>query len=699
MVTSGEAGATAQPWALVQGSDDAIIATRLDGVVMAWSRGAENLYGCAADEVVGKHFSLTPVLAYSEGKAASSEELLEQIGGGKRTRVEGMRRRADGSLVEVEVRTSPILDDAGTVIGALSIAHDISESLRREQALHESHAFLERAQAIGHIGSWKTRTGPESILTWTAETYRIFGIEPGTALRNLDFFNLVHPDDRELLLEKLINARSDGSRAEMEIRIARPDGSPRWLFLAAEAQFDDGVAVGLVGVVQDITERKQAELGPAHDVLHDPLTGLANRSLFLDRVTRAVARATRDGSKVAVLYVDLDRFKIFNDARGDGHGDMLLRAVADRLRATIRVTDTVARFGADEFGIVCEDVATAAGAAERAARVLSTIEQPFPVSGGESFITASIGVAVSRPDTSPEALVRDANLALHRAKEQGRNRFELYDLELRRQVEQRFALEAGLRRALDRDELFLEFQPIVSLTENRFVGAEALVRWRHPERGVVAPNDFISVAEESGLIVPIGTWVLESACRQLRQWRDASPACGHLRMAVNVAAAQLRAPDFPSVVEQALDHAGLEAAALRIELTESALIDGGIVTDALGRIRDLGVHVSIDDFGTKYSSLSYLTYLPIDELKIDHSFVAGLVGNHLNRSLVSAILAIGRSFGLAVTAEGVETEAQLAELRRLGCESVQGFYFARPLPAAECLAALRRPPEVSARAR
>jgi EAL domain-containing protein (putative c-di-GMP-specific phosphodiesterase class I) len=322
---------------------------------------------------------------------------------------------------------------------------------------------------------------------------------------------------------------------------------------------------------------------------------------------------------------------------------------------------------------------------------------PFVLEGGDALITASIGIAVSGPGAEAETMVRDAQLAMHRAKERGRNRYELYDRRLRHEVQERFALEGALRRSLESGELFLEFQPIASLSGARFTSAEALVRWRHGERGVIQPNDFIPTAEETGLIVPLGRLVLESACRQLRAWRDAAPGTAW-RMSVNVAASQLREADFPDIVEQTLEDQGLEPDALCLELTESILVEDGIFTDVIGRIRELGVRISIDDFGTKYSSLSYLTRLSIDELKIDQSFVEGIVGDDSKRAVVSAILAIGKSLDMPVTAEGVETEAQLVELQRLGCDTVQGFYFAKPLSAEECLVALQGQPKMPTRA-
>jgi diguanylate cyclase (GGDEF)-like protein len=448
---------------------------------------------------------------------------------------------------------------------------------------------------------------------------------------------------------------------------------------------------GVAGVLRDVTERKAAESQLAHDGLHDPLTGLANRGLFDDRVSLSVARTQRNDANVAVLCLDIDDFRVFNDAHGAEHGDELLRAVAVRLQSLVRLTDTVARFAADEFGLVCENVSTAATAAERARRILIAMERPFALSGVEARITASIGIALSEAGSPAGSLVRDAQLAMHRAKDRGRNVLELYDVRLRQQVQERVALETSLRASLESGELFLEFQPIMAVNEGSYVGAEALVRWRHVERGVIQPNDFIPTAEETGLIVPLGRLVLESACRQLREWRMEAPECGNMTMSVNVAAMQLRAADFPDIVEQALEDARIEPSGLCLELTESVLIEDGIVTEVLHRIRQLGVRISIDDFGTKYSSLSYLTRLSIDALKIDRTFVEGLLGDNSKKVVVSAILAIGQSLSLPVTAEGVESEAQLAELLRLGCQFMQGFHFSKPLPPDECLRELVNP--------
>ncbi|HUY06621.1 MAG TPA: EAL domain-containing protein [Acidimicrobiales bacterium] len=428
---------------------------------------------------------------------------------------------------------------------------------------------------------------------------------------------------------------------------------------------------------------------------YDKLAGPPHQTLFLERVVQAVGRARGDDSKLAVLYINLDGFRLFNDAKGKDSGDVLLQVVADRLRATIADEDVLAHLAADEYAILCEHVVDEADAQSRAEQILKAFKRPFMLAGSEATVSASIGIALGDQHVSPAALVEDAEIALHTAKQVGRGGIRIYDDGIRELAEYRYSLDGALHHALARDELFLTYQPIASLQARRYVGVEALLRWRHPELGVIGPEEFIPVAEENGLIIPIGTWVLERACEQLRRWRDASPEAASWRMSVNTAALQLGALDFPDVIERSLENSGLMASDLRIELTESALIESGVATDVLRRLRELGVRIAIDDFGTKYSSLSYLTRLPIDELKIDESFISGLVGDESMQAIVSAILTIGRSLGLTVTAEGVETEAQLIELLMLGCDSVQGYLFEKPLLPDECfttLLSMPRPP-------
>lgn len=682
--------------AIVDGAESAIIATRLDGTVFEWNNGAERLYGYSAQEMMGRSIEVI----FPPSEIANMVDSLNAIQRGEELSVvAGTRVRADGSSIEVEAQVRPMRDDQGVIVGILGVARSVDKSRNDLQTLYESNEFLEHTQALGHIGGWRSSIGPEAILTCTPEMHRILGSEPETVLRNFELFNLVHPDDRQMFLEAMIAVRTVAKRVELEIRFTRLDGAQRWFLVAAGPRFDEqGTIVGFAGVAQDVTERKTSELQHEYEALHDQLTGLPNRALFIDRVRRALSRAELDNSKIAVLYLDLDRFKSFNEAQGNEYGDELLRAVAERLRSKTPVTDTAARFVADEFGLVFEHIATVADAAEHARQVLRAFDEPFVLGNGEARINASIGIAQSSPGISPEALVRDADLAMHRAKEQGRGRFEIYDLELRQQIQQRFALEAALRQALEHEELFLEYQPVASLVEPEYLGVEALIRWRHPELDVVQPDEFISLAEETGIVVPIGIWVLKTACRQLREWRDSAKLPPRFRVSVNVSSIQLHTPTFSDQLKAILEETGVEGKSLCIEITESILLEGSIVAEVLHQIRALGVSVSIDDFGTKYSSLSYLKRLAIDELKIDKSFVDGLVGDKSNRAIVAAILAVGRSLDLAVTAEGVETEEQVDELRILGCESAQGYYFSKSLSPDEAFKVIQRPPRLFAEA-
>ncbi len=432
--------------------------------------------------------------------------------------------------------------------------------------------------------------------------------------------------------------------------------------------------------------------GTVQESLVDRLTGLPSLILFVERVGQALVRSNENNTLMAVLDVNIDGFRIFNDAKGMKFGDVLLQVVADRLQETIDSTDVISRIRADEYGVLCAPIANEGEAIARAERILESLERPFALADGDVIVSASIGIAFNNEATSSVGIIGNAEVALHSAKSERRSSIKVYKDEIRTQAKYRLALDTALRSALERDELFVVYQPIASLKDRVYVGVEALVRWNHPELGVIGPQEFIPIAEETGLIVPIGRFVLETACRQLQRWREASPKANDWRMSINVSASQLKAPGFPESISHALGETGLSSSDLRIEVTESALVDGEVATEVLRRLRELGVRISIDDFGTKYSSLSYITRLPIDELKIDRSFIDDLVDNESLQAVVSAILTIGRSLGLTVTAEGVETQAQLIQLLMLGCDSAQGYLFERPLLPGACFAALSSPP-------
>jgi diguanylate cyclase (GGDEF)-like protein/PAS domain S-box-containing protein len=429
--------------------------------------------------------------------------------------------------------------------------------------------------------------------------------------------------------------------------------------------------------------RKRVEEALAHQALHDDLTGLPNRALLLDRLGQALARSRRQQSLVAVLFLDLDNFKVLNDSRGHAAGDDLLRAVSGRLREVIRPSDTVSRFGGDEFVIVTEGVSGSDEAKLMGERVTKAVEAPFLLSTGEVFISVSVGIALAGEQATPETLLRDADVAMYRAKERGRARTEVFDEKLRVRSRVRFETESDLRRAVDRGELRVEYQPVVAVPDGTVVGAEALVRWQHPERGLILPGEFIPLAEEVGLVMPIGAWVLEESCRQAKAWVDSVPAGTPFTVAVNLSARQLLLPELVDLVVNALERAKLHPLYLRLEITETVLMeDVDFAIERLVGLRDLGVRLAVDDFGTGYSSLTYLRQLPVDLLKIDRSFVEGLGVDPHNSSIVAAVVALAEALGLFALAEGVETRLQVAELKSLGCQFAQGYHYAPALSAA-----------------
>jgi diguanylate cyclase (GGDEF)-like protein/PAS domain S-box-containing protein len=450
-------------------------------------------------------------------------------------------------------------------------------------------------------------------------------------------------------------------------------------------QGDVDFVQALANVLGDVVERQLTDDDIRHRALHDPLTGLPNRVLFLDRLGQATERQRRRRDTLtAVLALDLDRFKLVNESLGHRAGDELLAAAAPRLKQAVRSADTVARFNGDEFGILLEDINGEQDAIDMAERIAAVFARPFVLDGNEHFVTASIGIALAVGGERAEDLMRDAGVAMHRAKERGRARYELFDEALRGRAMSRLRVENDLRRALERDELTLDYQPLVSMHDRQMVSVEALVRWDHPERGRISPADFIPVAEENGLIEPIGRWVLERACRQAAEWCRERPDAPPLTMSINLSAAQVANRGLPETVATILRVSGLDPSCLALELTESMLVgDDEELWETLVSLKALGVRLVLDDFGTGYSSLSYLTRLPLDALKVDRSFVDGLGTESRDTAVTEAIVAMSRALSLRVVGEGAETREQVAELARLGCDLVQGFYFSRPVPADE----------------
>jgi diguanylate cyclase (GGDEF)-like protein len=440
----------------------------------------------------------------------------------------------------------------------------------------------------------------------------------------------------------------------------------------------------ICSVVRDITERRRAEEQLKYQALHDLLTDLPNRRLFVERLGHALERTRRrPGRKAAVLFVDLDNFKMVNDSLGHEVGDELLVAVAERLRGCVRSEDTLARFGGDEFAVLVEEIESPEDAVRVAERLREGLRELFVLDGGaRSFsVTASVGIALGDVHTkSPEDLLRDVDIAMYRAKEEGAGH-RVFDLAMHERAVGRLELEGELRRALENGEFVLHYQPMVSLKSVKALSVEALVRWEHPRRGLLPPSEFITIAEEIGLIVPLGRWVIEEACRQVRRWQERYPNGLPLRVAVNISAVQLRYPNLVEDVTKALRESGLDPSRLELEITESVVMEDAECTIAtLLRLKRLGVKVAIDDFGTGYSSLSYLKRFPVDSLKVDGSFVAGLGKDPVDEAILTGIVNLAHALDLRVVAEWAERAEQVEWLREMGCDYAQGFFFSEPLP-------------------
>ncbi len=527
---------------------------------------------------------------------------------------------------------------------------------------------------------------------------------PADTLTGTMVADLVHPDDIAGIRQFLSQAiRTPTASLTSEFRIRRADDSWSEQELIATNLLSNRYVAGIVLTCRDVTERKAFERELTHQAFHDPLTSLANRALFLDRVGHGLARGIRAKSQVVILYLDLDNFKVVNDSLGHHAGDAMLTSFSERLLACARAEDTVARLGGDEFAILLGSGLGIDAARQVAERIASALRVPFQIDEHTVYSSASIGIAVAEPDAmEAERLMRHADLAMYHAKSNGKACYSICDSSIENEALERLTVEMDLREALERGQLRIHYQPIVSLETGRPVEVEALVRWEHPTRGLISPNDFIPIAEETGLIISIGRWILETACQEVRTWQMQVPTEPPIQLAVNVSARQLWAAGFADEVAAILDKTEIDPKTLTLELTETMLFNKADMTiSTLDRIKALGVHLAIDDFGTGHSSLSYVKRFPVDAIKIDRSFTDGLGRDAESSAIVRSVVELARNLGLSVTAEGIETRDQLDELRWLGCDRGQGFYFAQPLTVeqAEKLVAAGREPALAVSAR
>ncbi|OLB65625.1 MAG: diguanylate cyclase [Actinobacteria bacterium 13_2_20CM_2_72_6] len=550
----------------------------------------------------------------------------------------------------------------------------------------ELRASEQRFQAlVQHSSDVVTVVDPDAVVLYQSESVtRVFG-HPAAALTGQSLIRLLDANSGLRLHRAL--CQLDGRPYEtvmIEVTLRHHDGHLCQAEMTITNLLDDASVRGLVLNTRDVSERRRLEDQLVHEAFHDSLTTLANRALFKDRVDLALRRRRTGDTTVAVLFLDLDGFKEVNDSLGHAAGDQLLIEVALRLRASVRPEDTVARFGGDEFAVLIESVPGAGDAERIAAHIVDGLRGTFPVDNQEIHVRASIGIATAGPDAKDtDQLMRNADLAMYQAKAAGEGGFASYDPQMHAGLVERLQLEADLRRAMDAGELVLHYQPTVELTSGDLIGFEALLRWQHPVRGLIPPVEFIPLAEATGLIRPIGQWVLVEACRQAATWSVRHPD-RPLTMSVNVSGRQFERADLASVVAAALAESGLPPERLCLEMTESVLMNDTEENLAqLKQLKRMGVRLAIDDFGTGYSSLSYLRRFPVDTLKIDRSFVERLSGQSEDATLARTIVQLGQSLGISTVAEGIEQYTQLLALRRMGCEIGQGYYFDRPLPAAE----------------
>lgn len=635
------------------------------------------MLGYQIEEMIGK-----PLFAFMDAEGiAIANAYLERRRQGIHEAHDFKFRRQDGSSVWAIISTAPLFDADNQYAGALGMLTDVTDRKQAEAALRLSEQRLDSILGSLQDVVWSVSASSGEVLYLNPASEKVYGYPIADFFANSElWFEIIHPDDQERVRSAVLTLRQTGS-SEIQYRIIRRDGEVRWLDNRSHVTQDaNGQAIRLDGIVSDITEHKRMEDQLARDAFYDALTGLPNRLLFMDRLRHAIAQTQRlSNQQFAVLFLDLDRFKLINDSLGHLAGDNLLIAIARRLEACLRSGDTVARLGGDEFTILLDGINSLTDATMVAERIHRVLQSPLNLNGYDVFTTVSIGIALSTTGyDEPDAVLRDADTALYQAKARGKACYAVFDTVMYDQAVMQLQLETDLRWAIERQELRVYYQPIVSLITGRITGFEALVRWQHPDRGLISPTHFIPVAEETGLIVPIGQWVLQESCQQIRRWQEQF-LVPDLTINVNLSSKQFSQPNLVEQIQHSLQATGLNASHLKLEITESGIMENTQAATMLDRLRTLGVQLCIDDFGTGYSSLSRLHQFPINTLKIDRAFVSTMSQERQNAEIVQAIITLAHQLSMDLVAEGVATGEQLAQLRQLHCEQGQGYFFSEPL--------------------
>ncbi len=661
---------------IISGAGEGIVVYDRSFRYVVWNQFMEQLTGMPAKHVLGRN----AMQLFPHFREQGIVELLEKALAGEKAVSKDYPYQIPqtGKTGWVSGTYGPHRDASGEITGVIGVVRDVSESKRSEEALRTAEAKFRGLVEQSLVGIYVIQDDRYQYVN--PKLAEIFGYSVEEMLAMESVMDLVAEEDRQTVQDS-IRRRIEGELQTIRytFRAIRKDGDQLELEVhGAGTEFQGRPAV--IGTLLDITDRKRAEAQIVYHAYHDPLTELPNRILFMERLRLQLAQARRQRRKLSIIYFDLDRFKFVNDTLGHSVGDEFLQTVSTRLKGLVREMDTVARVGGDEFVILIPDVSRAEDISVIAQKLLNSVARPLQVEQRALQITASIGVATFPADgEDAETLLRNADTAMYRAKEVGRNNFQLCTPELTSRAVERLSVQNGLRMALDRNELVLHYQPVVSLTSGRIVGLEALVRWQHAEKGLIMPGAFISVAEETGLILPLGEWVLYTASKQLKHWQqNGQPG---LRMAVNVSARQFREPGLVGTIEKALSAADVNPHFLEIEITESIAMESAeVVVANLEALRSMSIGISIDDFGTGYSSLSYLKRYPINSLKIDRSFVSDVTTNAADAGIVRAVVEMAHGMKLNVIAEGVETKDQFSYLQQYGCDEMQGYWFSKPLP-------------------